>query len=93
MLIDLMDRHHRWVVIEEGARMGGAASAVMEWLHERASSCEVLSVGLPDGFVHQGEPSEVLADLGLSASGIESSIRTRWPLTPFEQGAGLRRVV
>ena len=93
MLFDLMDRHHRWVVIEEGARMGGAASAVMEWLHERASSCEVLSVGLPDVFVHQGEPSEVLADLGLSASGIESSIRTRWPLTPSEQGVGLRRVV
>ncbi len=92
MLAELAARHARWVVLEEGARMGGAASAVMEWLHDRALSCEVLSLGIPDAFTHQGEPGEVLADLGLNAAGIEAAIEARW-LKDEAQTLGLRRVV
>ena len=97
MLTELAARHSRWVVLEEGARMGGAASAVMEFLHDKALPCEVLSLGIPDAFTHQGEPGEVLADLGLNAAGIEAAIKARWPMVePQTQGTqtfGLRRVV
>lgn len=92
MLAELAARHSRWVVLEEGARMGGAASAVMEWLHDQALPCEVLSLGIPDAFTPQGEPGEVLADLGLSAAGIEASILARWPKGEARP-VGLRRVM
>ncbi len=92
MLSDLAARHSRWVVVEEGARMGGAGSAVMEWLHDHAHHCEVLSLGIPDAFTHHGEAGEVLADLGLNAQGLLRSIRARWPIADGES-MGLRRVV
>ena len=38
----------------------------------------VLQLGLPDEFIDQGEQSALLVGLGLDATGIEQSIRTRY---------------
>ena len=92
MLSKLSATHSRWVVVEEGARMGGAGSAVMEWLHDNGHKVEVLSLGLPDVFTHHGDAGEVLADLGLDAAGILQAIYARWPHQGGET-KGLRRVV
>ena len=36
----------------------------------------VLNLGIPDAFVSQGKPADLLRALGLDAEGIEASIRT-----------------
>jgi 1-deoxy-D-xylulose-5-phosphate synthase len=79
LLLDLARRHSRIVVVEEGAVQGGAASAVMECLHQHRLQREVLALGVPDVFTEHGDPAGLLAELGLDATGIAQSIQRHWP--------------
>jgi 1-deoxy-D-xylulose-5-phosphate synthase len=79
LLLELSERHKRIVVIEEGAVQGGAASAVMECLHQHRVQREVLALGVPDVFTEHGDPAGLLAEMGLDAAGIRQSIERHWP--------------
>jgi 1-deoxy-D-xylulose-5-phosphate synthase len=79
LLLDLARRHGRIVVIEEGTVLGGAASAVMECLHQHRLQREVLALGVPDAFTEHGDPAGLLAEMGLDAAGIQQSIERHWP--------------
>jgi 1-deoxy-D-xylulose-5-phosphate synthase len=50
---------------------------VAECLAQHGVSVPLLHLGLPDAFIEQGEPSRLLADCGLDATGIASSVRQR----------------
>ena len=75
---DLASRHDALVTLEEACIMGGAGSAVLEVLSAAGVQIPVLQLGLPDEFIDHGEQSALLAGVGLDASGIEQSIRTRF---------------
>ena len=66
--------HHGLVTLEEGARMGGAGSAVAEALGEMGLYSPLLTLGLPDQFVDQGDVPSLLARLSLDTAGILRSI-------------------
>ncbi|MEI6384816.1 MAG: transketolase C-terminal domain-containing protein, partial [Betaproteobacteria bacterium] len=66
--------HSIIVTVEEGALMGGAGSAVLEALQDAGFQKPVLRLGVPDIFTEHGDPNLLLAQLGLDAKGIESSI-------------------
>jgi 1-deoxy-D-xylulose-5-phosphate synthase len=74
---ELLDRlaadHAAFLTVEEGVRMGGAGSAVAEYLldQERQVLCKIL--GLPDQFIEHGEAALWLAELGLDAEGIRQA--------------------
>ena len=70
--------HKGLVTLEEGARMGGAGSAVAEALGEMGVYCPLLILGLPDHFVDQGDVPSLLARLSLDAQGIQRSISAWW---------------
>ncbi|MDO8651445.1 MAG: 1-deoxy-D-xylulose-5-phosphate synthase [Undibacterium sp.] len=72
--------HDFLVTIEEGCSMGGAGSAVAEALAEAGISKPLLILGLPDKFIDHGDPTVLLAQCGLDATGIEASIRARFIL-------------
>ena len=57
--------------------MGGAGSAVNEWLLAQGISLPVLNLGLPDIYVEHAKPAQMLAECGLDAAGIEHAIRER----------------
>jgi 1-deoxy-D-xylulose-5-phosphate synthase len=78
LLTELCKTHDCFVTIEEGAVAGGAGTAVLEWLHSTGRRCEVLQLGLPDTFIEHGDPAALLAGVGLSAQGVEASIRERF---------------
>jgi 1-deoxy-D-xylulose-5-phosphate synthase len=78
LLTELCQTHGCFVTIEEGAVAGGAGTAVLEWLHSTGRRCEVLQLGLPDTFIEHGDPTALLAGVGLSAQGVEASIRKRF---------------
>ena len=78
LLTELCKTHDCFVTIEEGAVAGGAGTAVLEWLHSTGRHCEVLQLGLPDTFIEHGDPAALLARVGLSAQGVETSIRERF---------------
>jgi len=78
LLLAVASQHEALVTVEEGARMGGAGSAVMEALHAAGVTLPVLQLGLADLFIEHGDPAKLLALQGLDAAGIEASIRQRF---------------
>ena len=78
LILDLASRHDALVTLEEACIMGGAGGAVLEVLSAAGVQIPVLQLGLPDEFIDHGEQSALLAGVGLDASGIEQSIRTRF---------------
>ncbi|WP_339516565.1 1-deoxy-D-xylulose-5-phosphate synthase [Pseudomonas sp. RL_15y_Pfl2_60] len=69
--------HELLVTIEENSIMGGAGSAVSEFMAQENLLKPVLHLGLPDLYVEHAKPSQMLAECGLDASGIEGAIRKR----------------
>ncbi|TCI02885.1 1-deoxy-D-xylulose-5-phosphate synthase [Corallincola luteus] len=70
--------HTTLVTIEDNVVMGGAGSAVNEYLMATKQCKPVLNLGLPDEIIRHGGQEEILADLGLDSAGIEASIRDYW---------------
>jgi 1-deoxy-D-xylulose-5-phosphate synthase len=80
-LIDTMaERHRLRVTLEENSVMGGAGSAVGEYLNGLGTAVPLLQLGLPDCFVEHGPHSQLLSRCGLDAAGIETAIRRRLSL-------------
>jgi len=75
LVLQLAREHGLLVTVEENAIQGGAGSAVAECLAQHGVSVPVLHLGLPDAFLEQGEPAQMLADCGLDAAGITNAIR------------------
>lgn len=73
----MADTHELLVTIEENSIMGGAGSAVSEFLASEGRTESILQIGLPDRYVEHAKPEEMLSECGLDAAGIERAIRTR----------------
>jgi 1-deoxy-D-xylulose-5-phosphate synthase len=71
----ISQEHGLLVTVEEHQVMGGAGSAVCEFLTQANFSGNVLLLGLPDRFIDHGDPAKLLASVGLDAAGIATSIR------------------
>jgi 1-deoxy-D-xylulose-5-phosphate synthase len=67
------------VTVEENTIIGGAGSAVAESLENKGISVPLLHLGLPDIFIDQGDPSQMLSNCGLAKMGIIKSVRLRLP--------------
>lgn len=74
LLRTLAEQHEVLVTVEDNAIMGGAGSAVNEFLMRERLLRPVLNLGLPDQFVEQGTQEEIYAQLGLDAAGIRAAI-------------------
>ncbi len=88
LIRELAATHSLIVTVEEHAIMGGAGSAVNEFLAREDIALPVLNLGIPDAFIEHASPAEMLAACGLDASGIEGAIRRRLqqPLQQVKNG-------
>ncbi len=91
-LQEVAQSHHRLVTLEDGTRMGGAGSAVLEALQDMKISKEILVLGFEDEFTEHGDPSVLMQQYGLAATGIQKRIEEMWPVA-HQASANLRRVV
>jgi len=73
----LADSHDLLVTIEENSIMGGAGSAVNEFLAREGLLQPILNLGLPDHYVEHAKPAQMLAECGLDEAGIEAAVRRR----------------
>ncbi|MGE6660365.1 1-deoxy-D-xylulose-5-phosphate synthase [Pseudomonas sp. NPDC077408] len=73
----IADSHALLVTIEENSIMGGAGSAVGEFLAAQNLSTPLLQLGLPDYYVEHAKPSEMIRECGLDAAGIEAAVKAR----------------
>lgn len=74
---EMATRHQLIVTIEENTVMGGAGSAVNEFLLRQDYRISVLNLGLPDEFLHHGKVPDMLAAVGLDKDSIIASIRAK----------------
>ncbi|MFT5929757.1 MAG: 1-deoxy-D-xylulose-5-phosphate synthase [Patiriisocius sp.] len=77
MIQEVSIRHKLIVTLEENSVMGGAGSAVNEFLASAAISIPTLILGTPDRFVLQDKPSNMLADSGLNEASVLAAIEVR----------------
>lgn len=84
MIIEMAAQHDLLVTVEENSVMGGAGSAVGEFLAKQNLLIPLLQLGLPDTYIEHALPSKMLAECGLDEIGIEASILNR--LTQLEKG-------
>ncbi|NDW21457.1 1-deoxy-D-xylulose-5-phosphate synthase [Alteromonas hispanica] len=62
--------HDVLLTLEDGCVMGGAGSAVLEYLQQQGIMKTVKILGLPDSFILQGTQQEMYKEHGLDAEGI-----------------------
>ncbi|WP_100656335.1 1-deoxy-D-xylulose-5-phosphate synthase [Alteromonas flava] len=74
MIKRIAEQHDAIVTVEDGAIMGGAGSAVGEFLHAEGLAVKLRKVGLPDQFILQGTQQEMYAELGMDTQGILTQI-------------------
>jgi 1-deoxy-D-xylulose-5-phosphate synthase len=77
LVLKLAREHALLVTVEENVVQGGAGSAVAECLARHGLHVTMLHLGLPDEFLEQGDPAQMLADCGLDAVGIARAIQER----------------
>jgi 1-deoxy-D-xylulose-5-phosphate synthase len=75
-IIDRIESAPWAVTLEENALQTGFGSAVLEAVNDAGIHAgPIVRLGLPDRFVEHGERAELLADLGLDATGIATTCR------------------
>ena len=77
MIGEMATRHQLLVTLEENALMGGAGSAVNEFLLREDYRVPVLNLGLPDSFLNHGKVPDMLAAVGLDKDSVVTAIRTK----------------
>ena len=75
-LLPIIEQTPFAITVEEAALAGGFGSAVLEACCDAGvSTARVRRLGIPDHYVEHGERGELLADLGIDASGIAQACR------------------
>jgi len=67
--------HRAVVTIEDGIRDGGIGMTIADQVHAIDATVPVEVLGIPTRFIPQGKPEHILAQFGLDAEGIASTVR------------------
>jgi 1-deoxy-D-xylulose-5-phosphate synthase len=73
-LDSIFENYSYVITLEDHSIVGGAGSAVGEYLHRKKASCHLLSLGLNDEFPEHGTRDEILKINKLDEDGIRNSI-------------------
>ena len=76
LLTSLCGDHRAFITLEDHAVMGGAGSAVSEWLNAQGIQKDVIHLGIPDAYVQHGTQEEQWHEMGIDAAGIEKTLGT-----------------
>ncbi len=77
LVLELAHENDLLVTLEDNVKTGGAGSAVAEALAAHHVQVPLLMLGLPDHFIEHGTREELLAQIGLDASGVLRSVQKR----------------
>ncbi|TDJ66490.1 MAG: 1-deoxy-D-xylulose-5-phosphate synthase, partial [Proteobacteria bacterium] len=87
VIMEMAESHDLLVTVDENVIAGGAGSAVNEVLAARAIPQLVCNIGLPDRLLQHGSRDDMLADAGLTSTGIEAFIRAYLEKTGADKAA------
>jgi 1-deoxy-D-xylulose-5-phosphate synthase len=77
LLAELAQSHTHFITIEDNAMMGGAGSAVAEWLQANSLSTRLSILGIPDEYIEHASQGQQWAEMGIDAAGILNVIQSK----------------
>lgn len=75
LLHEVGKRYSKIYTIEDGTIIGGAGSAIEEWMMDNGYQPKIVRLGLPDEFVEHGTQAELFGMLELDVEGIYKRLR------------------
>ncbi len=75
ILEEVAKKYSRIITIEDGVRMGGFGSAVLEWMDDHEYNCHVTRMGLPDEFVEHGTVAQLKSITRLDVDAIKEELK------------------
>jgi 1-deoxy-D-xylulose-5-phosphate synthase len=77
LLLELAERHSRFITLEEHALAGGFGSAVLEFLNDRGLHVPVERVGVPNVLVQHNKPEVQRAQFGLTGEAVAARVAAK----------------
>ena len=74
LLHEVFQQHHQVVVVEDGVRHGGTASAIQEWAQEEQYNIPITALGIDDCFVPHGKTEILYHNQGLTPERLIESL-------------------
>lgn len=74
LLTEIGERFDKIITVEDGVRMGGMGSAVLEWMADHGYSPKINRLGMPDHFVEHGTVDELRKVCGLDNDSLRKVI-------------------
>lgn len=74
LLEEIATHYKRIITVEDGSRIGGFGSAVLEFLSDHDLNIQVTRLGLPDSFIEHGTPDELYQIAGIDKTAIRKAI-------------------
>ena len=75
ILKEVAEKHKHIITIEDGVRMGGFGTAVLEWIDDHGYGCHVTRMGLPDEFVEHGTVAQLKSITRLDVDAIKEELK------------------
>lgn len=74
MLHEVCRNYEKILTVEDGTIVGGAGSAVLEFMAKHGYTNELRMLGIPDRLVEHGTPKELHRECGYDAQGIKEAV-------------------
>ncbi len=75
LLHSVFTRFKKIITVEDGVKMGGFGSAVLEFMSDHHYHADVRRLGIPDKFIEHGSPAQQYEYCGFSATNIADAVR------------------
>jgi len=70
LITELANSHDQFICVEENAIIGGAGSAVLEYLAEQGLQIPCQLVGIPDRYIEHASPTQQYTDIGIDSASL-----------------------
>lgn len=85
MLHEVFSKFKKVITIEDGCLQGGFGSAILEFMVDQGYQSEVVRLGIPDEYIHQGTQKELWADCGFDTKAILQTVEKMLDLSISEK--------
>lgn len=81
LLQQILQNHTTIITIEDGAIKGGFGSAIIDFANQHSFTSKIITLGVPDQFIHHGTTDELQDICGISVEGIKKTILNNISIT------------
>ncbi len=74
LLQHILQKHKTVITIEDGVIKGGFGSSIIDFANQNYFKNKIITLGVPDQFIHQGTVDELHDICGISSKGIQRTI-------------------